>query len=112
IRIRYGTGTYDESVTATVTGRSGSPITIQSDKAGNQAIWRYSVSTHAAALKLDEVNYWIVRNLTFDGTGVVTSSYALWVNGAPWFDGGSADITGIQILNNTFRNWARGTHVG
>jgi hypothetical protein len=112
IRIRYGTGTYDESVTATVTGRSGSPITIESDNAGNQAIWRYSVSTQAAALKLDEVNYWTVRNLTFDGTGVVTSSYALWVNGAPWFDGGSADITGIQILNNTFRNWARGTHVG
>jgi hypothetical protein len=65
---------------------------------------RYSGNgVQAAAIYLKGVSYWTVQNLVFDGTGVWTSSMALWVGGPNWSTG--PDQRGIQILNNTFKNW-------
>src|SRR5437773_10029154 len=54
----------------------------------------------AAVIQIQGQDYWTVRNLTFDGTGVFTSQMAVWVA-----SGSTREQVGVQILNNTFKNW-------
>ena len=107
IRIRKASTPYDQNARAQSSGTSASPITIESDDPTNQAIIRYTGNgATAAAIQILDKSYWTVQNLTFDGTGVFTSTMALWVgltDTARWTNG--PDLTGIRILNNTFKNW-------
>jgi hypothetical protein len=107
IRIRHSTMPYDEHVVAQSSGTSGNPIVVESDDPSNQAVVRYTGNgAVAGAIQVLDKSYWTIQNLTFDGTGVFTSTMAVWVglsNTARWTTG--PDLTGIKILNNTFKNW-------
>ena len=100
IRIRDSATPYDESATATRSGTSGNPIIVEPD-AGNNPTLRYTGNgAMAAVIQILGQDYWTVRNLTFDGTGVFTSQMAVWVA-----SGSTREQVGVQILNNTFKNW-------
>jgi hypothetical protein len=99
IRIRDSATLYDENAITTASGTAANPITIEPDL-GHQPILRYTGNGAVhAVMEIRDADYWIVRNLTFDGTGVYTSLFAIWLH-AP-----TRDILGHQIIGNTFRNW-------
>src|SRR5260370_32818650 len=77
IRIRNSATPYDESAIATRSGTAAAPIIIEPDT-GHHPILRYTgKGAMAAVIKLQYVDYWTIRNLTFDGSGVWTSSIAV-----------------------------------
>src|SRR4030095_8041248 len=95
LRVRFGTGAYDEHVFAGSSGTAGSRIVLESDNPSQQPKWYYTGSGSAeGAFEFNNTNYWTLQYLTFDGAGVWTSRFAIWYTG-----------TNHQILHNTFQNW-------
>ena len=106
IRIRKASTPYDQSASVAVSGTATAPITLEADDPANPPIIRYTGNgSQTAAIRLANVDYWTIQNLVFDGTGIWTSSMAVWVQGDNWFRGINRDQVGIQILNNIFKNW-------
>ena len=104
IRIQFGTGVYDQQATTVSAGTSTSPIIVESDNAAQQPILRFTGNgSNNAMLHINGHSYWTLQNLTFDGSGVFTSAFAVWVSGPSWTTG--PDTVGVKILSNTFRNW-------
>ena len=104
IRIRKSAAPYDESATAANSGTLEKPIVIEADDPHNPPVLRYSgQGKQAAALHIGGKDYWTIQNLSFDGTGVFTSTMAIWISGRDWKVG--PDTVGNQILNNTFKHW-------
>ena len=103
IRIRDAASPYDANSVLTRSGSNSNPITIEPDT-GNAPTIRYTGNgAQAAAIELRDVSYVTVQNLTFDGAGVHTSAYGLYVHAT------KNDMNGIQILNNTIKNWGGNT---
>lgn len=102
VRIRQAATPYDEYVAVLKSihsGQPGQPITVEPDS-GHQPILRYSGrGAQRSMIHLRDVSYWRLRNLTFDGTGVQTSEYAVLVEVR------RQDVTGLEIVDNTFKNW-------
>lgn len=102
IRIRKAATPYDEYAAVTDSAQSGTarnPIIVEPD-IGHDPIIRYTGnSAMRGAIHLRHVSYWRVQNLTFDGTGIQTSDYAVMI------EANTQDVTGIEIIGNTFKNW-------
>lgn len=91
--------TYDENVKPTVSGNLGSPITVNVC-ATKTPVLRYTGSgVQAAAWQLEDVSYWTLSGLTFTGTGIYTSKYAVWVRA------NLQDITGNIVTGCTVTGW-------
>ena len=103
IRIEKGAAPYNESDTASASGTATNPIILESDNptAGNQAV----LSGSSMEITLSHVSYWTIQNLIFDGTNVQTQMTALAVRGTAADAASGPAVTGINILNNTFKNW-------
>jgi parallel beta-helix repeat protein len=102
IRIRTGTGIYDANSVLTRSGTSGNPIIIEPDTGANFIV-RYSGNgAQDAAMRLRLTSYVTIQNITFDGAGVWTSLYAIQVQAS---ESPGATVSGLQFLNNTFKNW-------
>jgi hypothetical protein len=102
IRIRTGTGVYNE--TASVSGKNGTaanPITVEPDSGASFVIRNTAAGVFTASIKVKESDYWTFRNLTFDAAGVNPSMVALHVQCE------TRNCTGIVIEGNTFRNWTQ-----
>jgi parallel beta-helix repeat protein len=99
IRIRDAATPYTEVVETTKNGSSGSPITVEPD-AGNHPTLRNSGNGATCATFWLHGSYWIIQNLNFDATGVVPCTH-----GAILVHTTAGNITGTQILNNTFTGW-------
>jgi hypothetical protein len=99
IRIRNAATPYDQNAVANRSGTATSPITVEPD-VGHNPVLRYTGSgVQAAAIQLEDVDYWTVRNLTFDGSGTYTSQYAIWIRA------NTRNVTGNSIIGNTVLNW-------
>ena len=99
IRIRDSATPYDERAVATRSGTASAPITIEPD-VGHHPKLRYSGrNAQAGVIEIKDANYWRIRDLTFDGIGTQTSRSAVVLIAY------TRDITGHQIIQNTFRNW-------
>ena len=104
IRIRKSASPYDESATAANSGTREMPIVIEADNPRHPPVLRFSgQGKQAAALHIGGKDYWTIQNLVFDGSGVFTSTMAIWISGRNWSEG--PDTVGNQILNNTFKHW-------
>jgi len=80
-------------------GTSTAPIIVEPDS-GHRPILRYTGrSAEAGAIEIRDADHWHIKGLTFDGSGIQTSRYALLLYAY------TRDITGHQIVKNTFRNW-------
>ena len=106
LTIRQGSGVYDEY--ATTTARQGTvtaPITVEPDTGAAFVLRNCDPGAAEAALEILDSDYWTIQGLTFDGVGCGTapSRRALHVQGL------TRDITGVQVLNNTFRDWRQTT---
>jgi hypothetical protein len=90
IRIRTGTSVYDQAaLVVNRSGTSGSPIILEPDTDASFIIRDSGNGALRAAIWIRNSDYWIVRNLTFDDTGINPS---LW--GALKIEGNSRTITG------------------
>lgn len=99
IRIRDSASPYDEKAVATRSGTSSAPITVEPD-VGHHPKLRYSGrNAQTGVIEIKDANYWRIRGLTFDGIGTQTSRNAVVLIAY------TRDITGHQIIQNTFRNW-------
>jgi hypothetical protein len=101
IRIRTGTGIYDQS--ALVSNRSGTqanPVILEPDTGASFIVRNSNGGTRQKAIEIRDSDYWIVRNLTFDGAAVNTST-----NAALKIAAEGRDTTGAQVIGNTFKNW-------
>lgn len=98
IAIRTGTGIYEGFFFTN--GKNG-PISLQPDVGANFILRNCNAGAAEAAIQVKNSSYWTFRNLVFDGSGcpTVPSLYALKIQGD------TQNITGIQVLNNVFRNW-------
>jgi hypothetical protein len=95
IRLRFGTGAYNERVVAATSGTSDNHIVIESDDHNNQPRWYYAGNgSTQGAFEFNNKNYWTLQYLNFDGTGISTPRFSVWYSG-----------TNHRILHNTFKNW-------
>jgi parallel beta helix pectate lyase-like protein len=101
IRIRDAATAYDQNALLNnKSGSSGNPIIIEPDTGNNPTI-RYSGNgSQNAAIEIRDSSYVIVRNLTFDGTGIAPSQSAIRVQAS------THDISGNEVYGNTFLNWS------
>jgi Right handed beta helix region len=99
VRIRDSATPYDGTFRAVNSGTTNNPIVVEPD-VGHNPILRYSSpDAMNGVIELHDVSYWTIRNLTFDGTGVHPSLFAIWIHP-------DTRITnGIRIEGNTFKNW-------
>jgi hypothetical protein len=98
IRIRTGTGIYDQTATAdNKDGTSTSPITLEPDTGASFKIRNSGNGSLSTAILIKDSDYWIVRNLKFDDTGIIPG---VW--GQLKIQASSQTATGTQVLNNTF----------
>ena len=100
IKMRTGTGTYDATATLAATnGAEGNPIVIEPDTGADFIITNL--------LQIRYSSYITIQNLTWDGTSGNQSHTGLRIQA--YDDGGDnhgqGDQVGIQVLNNTFKNW-------
>jgi parallel beta-helix repeat protein len=99
VRIRQSATPYNERAVGTTSGTVSSPITVEAD-VGHKPTLRYSAtSAQTGTIEIRDADYWYIKGLTFDGSGIQTSKYAvlLYAN--------SRDITGHRVVQNTFRRW-------
>jgi hypothetical protein len=100
IRLREAASPYNEK--ATVRNKSGTathPIIVEPD-IGQHPILRYAGNgALRGAIEIRDADYWIIRNLVFDGAGLPTSAWAIALIAD------TRHLTGHQIVNNTIRNW-------
>jgi len=99
IRIRDSATPYDANSILTRSGSAGSPITIEPDVGHNPTIRYTGSGGQTGAIHVRDASYIIIQNLTFDGAGVFTSRFGIYINAE------TTDVNGIQLLNNTVRNW-------
>jgi parallel beta-helix repeat protein len=99
IRIRNAASPYDQNAIARRSGTASSPIILEPDSGHNPIIRFTGKGFQAAAIQLQDVDYWIVRNLTFNGTNTYSSRYALWIRVV------NRNVTGNQVTGNSFLNW-------
>lgn len=104
IRIRDSATPYDEQVTMTRSGTAGSPIIIEPDVGHNPTLRYTGNGAIIGMLHLLKNSYVTIQNLTFNGAGVWTSTFAIWVQASTACTDAVA-MPGIKILNNTFQNW-------
>jgi parallel beta helix pectate lyase-like protein len=104
VRIRDSAAPYDENAVMTVSGSSGSRIIIEPDVGHNPTLRYTGNSAQTGVIELRKNSYVTIQNLNFNGSGVHTSGFAVYLR-ATLDVGDGADMNGIQILNNTFQNW-------
>ena len=100
IRIQRTRSAYAESVIASVPGTAMAPIIVEADD-------RSDPPTITGSFTLQNVGYWTIRNLLFDGAGATVPTSAIIVRGDPWVHDGS-EVVGVTLIDNTFRNWGMG----
>lgn len=103
IRIRDSASTYDMTATLTRSGSLGSRITIEPDTGHNPTLRYTGSGSDNGVMVLEDVSYVTVQNLNFNGSGVHTSRWAVYVHAT------SANPTANEILTNTFQNWGGST---
>jgi parallel beta-helix repeat protein len=100
IRIRTGTGVYDQSATASnKDGTALSPITLEPDTGASFIIRDSGNGALRPAILILNSNNWIIRNLTFDDTGINPGRW-----GSLKIQADGATATDIQVTDNTFSN--------
>ena len=99
IRIRDAATPYNETIETSKNGTSGSPITVEPDIGHNPRLLNSGNGSQCATFYIYG-NYWTIRNLNFDATGQNSCVF-----GAILIISLGHDVTGHQILNNTFKGW-------
>jgi Right handed beta helix region len=99
IRIRNSSNPYDENAVATISGTATSPIIVEPDVGHNPKLRFTGNNAQTGAIEIRDADYWQIRGLTFDGSGIQTSRYAIYVYA------NTRDVMGHQIVNNIFQNW-------
>jgi hypothetical protein len=105
LRIRKASVPYDEYAVTKRSGLPGNPIILEAEDPAKPPILRYSgrAAPHGGgAIQIYGSEYWTVRNLVFDGSGIDPSVSALWVTPG---GGATHGQRGIQILDNVFKDW-------
>lgn len=95
IRIRDAASAYSETITTTKSG-----ITVEPDTGHNPTIRNAGDGGSCATFWLQDGSNWIIRNLNFDATGANACLYGAILIHAP-----NNNVSGHQILNNTFKGW-------
>ena len=99
IRIRNAATPYDQNAVAKRSGTANGPIIVEPDSGHNPTIRCTKSGALVAAIQIEDADYWIVRNLTFNGTNTYTSKYAVWIRAV------NRNVSGNQVNGNTFLNW-------
>jgi parallel beta-helix repeat protein len=99
VRIRTAASPYSESAVLTVSGTPANPIIIEPDSGHMPTLRNSGANAQTGVIRLTDTDYVTIRNLTFDGTGVQTSRYAIAVYA------NTRNIVGITITGNTINNW-------
>jgi hypothetical protein len=106
IRIRDSATPYDEQVFAKNSGMASSPIILEPD-VGHHPILPCSITNSSYGIvNIENVDYWTIRNLTFDAPGLATSC-----KDAIRVAARTRDTTGVVVDGNTFNMWG-GTDQG
>jgi parallel beta-helix repeat protein len=99
VRIRDSANPYDERAVAIRSGTSSAPITIEPDVGHNPRLRYSGRNAQTGVIEIRDADYWYIRGLTFDGSGIQTSRYAVLLYAH------SRDITGHKIAKNAFFHW-------
>ena len=99
IKIRTGSGPYEEVATISDSGASGSPIIIEPDTANTPTL-RCTTTTDNGVITVTNASHITIRNLTFSATGL--SSPCL---NAVRVRASTANVIGVTITSNAFVNW-------
>jgi hypothetical protein len=103
IRIQNSGTSYNETDTLATSGTVSNPIIIESDDPANPPTLTNtgSTGTQSYQLELNGTSNVIVQHLKWDGTGADVAQTAVQLECSA-----GTNPSGIQILNNTFTNWA------
>ena len=99
IRIRDAGTPYSESAVLTTSGTQFNPIIIESDSGHSPTLRNSGANAQTGVIHLADTDHVTIRNLSFDGTGVQTSRYAIAVYA------NTKHVVGIMISRNTIKNW-------
>ena len=105
IKIRDAASAYSENIQTNRSGTSGNFITVEPDTGHNPTIRNTANGAQCATFWIYDADYWKIQNLNFDATGQNT---CLW--GAILIHAPGRNVTGHQILNNTFKGWGNSSN--